>query len=372
MKRIGNLYEKIYDINNIKTAILKSAKYKNNKRNVAKVLNNIDYYAYLVQTMLITQTYKIGDNCHKLIQDGVSKKIRDITIPKYFPDQIIHWSLMLIIKPIIEKSMYQYCCGSVPGRGTIYIKNYIEKIFIHDKKVKYCLKLDIKKYYPSVNIRILKLLIRRKIKCPLTLKLIDDILGNEEKGLPIGYYTSQWFSNFYLETLDHYIKEVLKIKYYMRYVDDMVLIDTNKRKLHKARIAIDDYLKTNLDLTLKENWQVFNLNTRCIDFAGFKFYKNKPIKLRKHIFIKLHRRIAKVKKTGHVCVSQARSILSLVGWLKQTKSYNIYNKNVKPYAKIGFLKKIVSNYEKRRKRNDCKRQDRSNCGGTQKKTGPNG
>ena len=86
-----------------------------------------------------------------------------------------------------------------------------------------------------------------------------------------GNYTSQWFANFYLQDLDHYIKEDLKIPYYIRYMDDMVLFHRNKKELHKARVKIEEFLK-NEDLKLKENWQLFKTDSRPIDFLGYKFF----------------------------------------------------------------------------------------------------
>lgn len=99
-----------------------------------------------------------------------------------------------------------------------------------------------KKYYPSIDKEILKNKFRKIFKDKELLWLLNIIVGSEEN-LPIGFYTSQWFANFFLTDLDHYIKENLKIKYYIRYADDMVLFSNNKKNLHKARILIEEYLK---------------------------------------------------------------------------------------------------------------------------------
>ena len=176
------------------------------------------------------------------------------------------------------------------------------------------------------------------------LDLVAKILKNGGDKLPIGYYTSQWFSNFYLEELDHYIKEELKIKYYVRYVDDMVMIDSNKRKLHKAIKKIDEYLHT-IGLKLKDNWQVWAINSRPIDFVGFRFYGDKTL-LRKKIFFRLCRRVRTVKKSRHISAWQAMSILSLIGWLKHINARNFYKACIYPYTPKNKLKKIVSNYSK--------------------------
>ena len=143
---------------------------------------------------------------------------------------------------------------------------YIEKILVRDRKnTKYCLKLDVKKFYPSIDKEILKRKFRRKIKERETLELIDKIIDSSEEGLPIGNFTSQWFANFYLQDLDHYIKEQLKAPYYIRYMDDMIIFHRNKKELHKVKDKIEEYLNKE-HLKLKENWQLFKSNSRPIDF----------------------------------------------------------------------------------------------------------
>lgn len=335
MKRVNNLYSKIMTYENLFNAVYEASKGKRSRNDVKKVLKNVDYYI----NRILNGDYALNQCRTKIINER--GKEREITMPNFFPDQIIHWAIMLQLKPIMMKGMYKYCCGSVPKRGISYGKNYIERIFATDKKIKYCLKLDIKKYFPSVDCKIMLNLLKRKIKDNKAIELLHNILG-DGKGLPIGYYTSQWLSNFYLETLDHFIKEKLQIKYYIRYVDDMVLLDNNKRKLHKARIAIDDFLHKELDLQLKGNYQVFPLKSRAIDFLGFRFYKNNKTKIRKHIFLKLRRKLNKVKNKMKCNKHIAQSIISLIGWLKQTKSYNYYCYYIKPIIKIGKLRRIVA------------------------------
>ena len=179
--------------------------------------------------------YKPSPYAIKIIQDNSSGKIRTIHKPKYFPDQIIHWALILQIQPLIMRGMYAYSCGSVPGRGTSYGQKTLRKWLDTDfKGTKYCLKMDISKFYPSVDHEILKSMFKRIIKDQDCLWLIDTIIDSCE-GLPIGNYTSQWFSNFFLQTLDHFIKENLGVKYYVRYVDDLVMLGPNKKKITQSK-----------------------------------------------------------------------------------------------------------------------------------------
>lgn len=345
MKRKGYIFEKIYDINNIKQAINKASLGKRNRKYVKKIMKNIDFYANEISEMLKNKEYEPSPYTIKTIVDGSSGKVRTIYKPKFYPDQIIHWALMLQIESIFTKGMYAYTCGSVPRRGTSLGQKTLRKWLDNDYKgTKYCLKLDISKFYPSVNNEILKGMMRNKIKDKSCLWLIDAIIDSNA-GLPIGNYTSQWFANFFLQDLDHLIKEKLGIKYYIRYVDDLVILGSNKRKLHKVKIALDEYLTT-IDLKIKDNWQVFKVSKRPIDFLGFKFYYDKTI-LRKRTALRIRRRILKISKKQELNYKDACAIISYWGWIKRSNSYNFYNKYVKPKVNINLARRVISYYGKR-------------------------
>jgi len=344
MKRIGYVFEKVYDLDNIKLAIMKSSLGKRNQKRVKVIVDNIDIYAVKAQNLLVTKTYRPSPYTMKIIQDGSSGKIRTIHKPCYYPDQIIHWALMLQLQPVIMCGMYKYNCGSVPGRGTSFGQKTLRKWLDSDyKNAKYCLKMDISKFYPSVNNEILKEMFRGKIKDRDCLWLIETIIDSN-KGLPIGNYTSQWFSNFFLQGLDHFIKEKLGVKYYVRYVDDLVLLGPNKKKLHKARKEISVYLNS-IELKLKDDWQVFKVNSRAIDFLGFRFFRNKTI-LRKRNALRIRRRVGKIIKKGYLNYKDACAVISYWGWIKRSNSFNFYHKYVKPAVSVGFTKKVVSDIAK--------------------------
>ncbi len=344
MKRIGYIYEKIHDLENIKLAMFKASLGKRRQIRVKKILENPDYYARKLQQLLIDKTYKPSKPDIKTIKDGANKKERTIYKPKFYPDQIIQWALMLQVEPIIMRGMYAYSCGSVPKRGTSLGQKMIRQWMDKDKKnTKYCLKMDIKKFYPSINNEVLKRAFRKKIKDKHCLWLIDTIIDAEE-GLPIGYYTSQWFANFILEPLDHFIKENMGVKYYVRYVDDLVLLGPNKKKLRVIRKEVEKFLNS-LGLILKGNWQVFHLDKRDIDFLGFRFFRNKTI-LRKRNALRIRRRIKKISKKSNISECDASAVISYWGWIKRSDSYNFYQKHVKPHISISKARKAVSFYAK--------------------------
>lgn len=341
MKRVGFIYTKVCDIENIKLAILKASIGKRTQNRVRKILDNINVYAADVQCLLQHKTYNPSPYIIKTIHDGANKKERTICKPRFFPDQIIHWALMLQLEPIIMHGMYAFNCGSVPKRGTAYGQKALRKWLDRDiKGTKYCLKMDVSKFYQSVDNDILKARFRKNIKDADCLWLIDTIIDSAT-GLPIGNYTSQWFANYFLQDLDHFIMERLKPKHYIRYVDDMVILDGNKRKLRKMRVEIENYLNR-INLKLKGNWQVFRIADRAIDFLGFRFFRDKTI-LRKRNALRIRRRISKISKKQRLTQHDASAVISYWGWIKRSDSFNFYNKYVKPKVSIKKAKEVISN-----------------------------
>lgn len=344
MKRVGYIYPQICNMDNIRQAIWHSSRGKRNQRRVRRILGDIDFYAVQISHILVTKTYIPSPYSIKTIQDGATKKVRMIYKPRYYPDQIIHWALIQQIEPIIMRGMYEYSCGSIPGRGTSYARKALRRWLDSDfKHTKYCLKMDITKFYPSIDNELLKALFRRKIKDTDCLWLIDAIIDTCV-GLPIGNYTSQWFANFYLEGLDHFIKQELGVKYYIRYVDDLVLLGGNKKELHAARRAIADYLSS-LGLRIRDDWQVFKVDCRAIDVLGYRFFRDKTT-LRKRNALRIRRRCKKIISKPQLTYRDACAVISYWGWLKHSDSYNFYYRYVRPAVSLLEAKKVVSDYAK--------------------------
>lgn len=345
MKRTGNIYEKVCELENIKMAIIKASAGKRNRQHVRKALNRLSAYAGMVQKLLVEKSYVPSPYTIKTVRDGPAQKERIIYKPRFYPDQIIHWALMLQLQETIMRGMYEYTCGSVPGRGTSHAQKALRRWMDADYRgTKYCLKMDVSKFYPSIDLTVLKQMFRKRIKDQDCLWLIDTIIDSNQQGLPIGNYTSQWFSNFFLQGLDHYIKEELKISYYVRYVDDLVLLGGNKKELHTARLAIDGYLH-GIGLNMKQNWQVFLISTRAIDFLGFRFYRNRTT-LRKRNALRIRRRLAKIGKKETLSYTDACAVISYWGWLKRSDSHRFYHKYVEPHVSVMEAKQRISEYAK--------------------------
>lgn len=246
---------------------------------------------------------------------------------------------MIQLGPILMKSMYEFTCGSIPNRGVHYGKRYVRKWLDNDRKnTKYYLKMDVQKFYPSVCIDKLNGKFRRKIKDEKTLNLIALML-KECNGLPIGILISQWFANYDLQGLDYFIKQDLKAKHYIRYMDDMVIFGANKKELHRMRSEITKYLE-NEKLVLKGNWQVCKLDVEPLDFMGFRFYRNKTI-LRRSIMLRITRKAKSIYKKQKPTYKDAAGMTSYMGWIKHSDSKFLRAKWIDPYINLKKLKKVI-------------------------------
>lgn len=252
-----------------------------------------------------------------------------------------------------DKTIYSFqdSYASLPGRGAHKGKQVIEKwIRTDSKNCKYVLKMDIRHFFDSIPHDRLKAKLKKTVHDEKMLELLFRIIDVTEVGIPLGFYTSQWLSNWYLQGLDHFIKEQLCAVHYMRYMDDMVVFGSNKRVLHRMRQAISDYLEMELGLELKANWQVFrfsygNNQGRDLDFMGFRFYRNRTI-LRKSIMYKATRKARKISKKEKATILDARQMLSYLGWIDCTDTYLMYRKWIKPCVSFQQLKRKVSRYDK--------------------------
>ncbi len=345
MKTEKHIFERTISMQNITAAIYRAAEDKKDRKEVQEVLADVEKHAYQIHKMLVTGTYKPCPYKESFIREGAGQKQRKVTKIDFYPDQIIHWALVLQLQPVIEKGAYAYSCGSMPGRGPHFGKPKLEKWIRKDRKnTKYSAKLDITKFYESVTHTLAKASIRTIIKDPKMLWLLDTIIDSYPKGLPIGYLTSQWLANFILQKLDHLIKQVLKIKYYMRYMDDMILFGPNKRKLHKAVRMIMGYLEK-MNLKIKKNWQVFKLDARALDFMGFRFFRHKTI-LRKSLMLRITRKAKRIYNKGKATFKDAAAIISYLGWIKHSQTYKVFKTRVVPYVSIKAMKAIIRQYSR--------------------------
>lgn len=323
MKRYGNLYQKIASIENIELAHKNAQKGKRHYKEVKMVNANQEKYFNEIREMLLNKTFRNSEytKMTKITDNG---KKREILKLPYYPDRIIHHAIMNVVEPIWFKTLIRDTYSAIKTRGIHDGVMKVKKALKDKENTQYCLKLDVEKFYPSINNELLKKVIRRKIKDSDLLWLLDEIIDSTE-GVPIGNYLSQYFGNLFLSPFDHWIKEIKNEKYYYRYCDDIVILHKSKAHLHKLKREIEEYLQ-NCNLKIKGNWQIFPIEKRGIDFLGYRFFHNYTL-VRKSISKKFINRVKVIKKhNAKMTASQTiNSIMSYLGWLKFANSKNLYN-----------------------------------------------
>jgi len=273
MKTYNDLYPQIFEFGNLHLAYLKARRNKRYKREVLWFSARLEDNLIDIQNRLIWKTYR--PSRYKFFTIYEPKQRLIAALP--FMDRVVHHALCNLIEPIFERSMIRdsYACRRGQGvlAGVLRTTRFLRDAGRRWGRV-YCLKADVTKFFPSIDHKILKKIIRKRIACPDTLALIDIIIDSTEtdRGLPIGSLTSQLWANVYLNELDHFIKETLQIQYYLRYMDDFVVFHHDKQCLGVILEEIVGFLDEHLRLTLNGKTQIFPIRPRCVDFLGYRIW----------------------------------------------------------------------------------------------------
>jgi RNA-directed DNA polymerase len=282
MKRLGQLWAEIIDFENLLLAARKAQKGKRFRDNVLAFNDRREEHLLQLQAELQNQIYQPGG--YRTFQI-FEPKPRLISAAPY-RDRVVHHALCNVIVPGIEQSFITDSYANRLGYGS---HRALQRFTAFARSHRYILQCDVQKYFASIDHEILKMQLRRKIKCPQTLWLVDLLIdaSNEQesvyeyftgddlltplrrRGLPIGNLTSQFFANVYLNGFDHFVKETLRSRHYVRYVDDFALFSNNLDSLRYARGEIDTYLAS---LRLKAHpvkTQLFETQ-RGATFLGFR------------------------------------------------------------------------------------------------------
>jgi retron-type reverse transcriptase len=320
MRRHGRLWEKITEMENIQLALHKAALHKTTKRNVLNFMKDAENNLVKIRESLVNKTFNTSYYYEKVVFEP---KKRVIYVLPFYPDRIVQHALMNLMAPIWDKMFIydSYACRD--GKG-IHAGSTRTMEFV--RRNKYVLKCDISKFYPSIDQEILLEIIRRKIKCPDTLWLIDNIVHSFPggKNVPIGNYTSQWFGNLYLNELDQLIKTQLKVRDYIRYCDDFCLFGNDKKKLAEHRETIRAFIENRLKLRFSK-CDIFPVS-RGVDFLGYRHFDNYVL-LRKSTVKRVRRRLAalpRLYEKKKITAEQYRSsVASTWGWLKYANTHNL-------------------------------------------------
>lgn len=283
-------------------------------KEVKMVDKNPEKYLREIQEMLTNHTYSLclEDYSISIIKD--KKKERELWKLSYYPHRIIQWAILLQTEAIFMENFADFSCAAIKGRGIHCALARTIDLVNDTENCSYCLKIDIKKYYHSINQEILKKKLRKIFSDTELLALLDTIIDSRPpRGVPIGSYLSQFLANFYLTETDKIFAAKVNNRI-VRYMDDIVFFSSSKEELHSIRRQLQKHLKEELDLDMKNNYAVFPVRSRGVDFVGYVVRPN-SVKLRKSTKINLVRKMKKLRRAREFTYSDYCCYNSYCGWL---------------------------------------------------------
>ncbi len=335
MKRLGYLYEQIYDWNNLLTAFHDAKKGKSSA-DLSAFEYNWEGNLLEMQSQLREQRYSFGRYRHFEIYEP---KQRTISCAP-FRDRVLHHSLCNVIMPILEISMIvdSYACRRNKG-----LHKALRRAFWFYQNSAYHYRLDIKKYFYTIDHQVLLAKLNRKFKDPKLMFLLEQLLGTYDsgvkyyfphtesdvcdmvrpRGLPIGNLTSQLFANFYLSDFDHYVREQLHFPYYIRYMDDVIVFGDSREGLKDAMLRMRSKLQE-IKLCPNEKKDYIKKNSQGIDFLGFRLHENR-IKLRSCNLVRFRRKL-KSRRIVTDFNQLLRSINGHIGYLTAGHTKKLINR----------------------------------------------
>ena len=329
-KTIRNQFDKYLTYEKLLEAHNKSKRGKCRKKELIKFNLKQEEYIMWLYKELKNGTYKHGGYTEFYVTEP---KLRKIEKSRYI-DRIVHRWLVdnFLLKAFGSQFIFtSYACLKNKGmhRAAFYVQDAMKRAKRQWGEY-YILKTDVAKYFNSIDKNILLSILERKIKDEKLMWLIKEILfaQKREKGIEIGNYTSQLFANIYLNEVDQFIKHKLKVKYYVRYLDDSISIVKTKEEAKYILAEIKKFLEENLELKLNDKTQIFK-SKQGVNFCGYKINEYR-LKLRDIGKRKLKNKIKKLKhniKYGKMSSREAKRYLAgHIGYIKWADIYNLSNK----------------------------------------------
>ncbi len=349
MKRHGDLWSQVTDFANLLQAARQAQRCKRFRDNVLEFNYHLELQLEQIQTELLEKSYVPGAYRTFRIFDP---KPRLISAAPY-RDRVVHHALCNVIIPLLDRTFIPHCYANRQGLGS---HRALRQFTEFARTSRYILQCDIRKYFPTIDHAILKAQLYRKLKCPDTLWLLDSIIdaSNPQEpvveyfpgddlltpmmrrhGLPIGNLTSQFFANLYLNSFDHFVKEQLQIRKYLRYVDDFALFGDDHAALVDARHRIETYLES---LRLRIHPVKSQLFETCYgaSFLGFRILPDR-IRVRNDNLRRGRCRLRRLRQgyaKGHFSLFQISQ--SLQSWSAHLKQGNTYRLRQQIFAELTF------------------------------------
>lgn len=330
-KRIGDLWSQVIDFENIYKAYLKARRGHRWDAEVLRFSSQLEEELIDLQNHLIWGTYATGTYRFFTVYEPKERLVAALP----FRDRVAQHALCGVLGPIMERRFiyHSYACRSGKGihKGANQTQAWLRECEKKWGRV-YCLKADISKYFVSIDHGILLGILKGIIKDKMVIRMCQEIIqsgGNEGRGLPIGNLTSQWWANLYLDQMDHFVKETLKVKHYLRYMDDTVFLAPNKNELWNWYQEINCFVEEKLRLRLNPKTSIFPVGQRSVDFLGYRIWPDHRL-LRKGSVKKIKRKIKRLQigyANGDISTEKINAIIqSWLGHAGHADTYRLRRK----------------------------------------------
>lgn len=341
----------VAEYGNLLVAHANAKRKKSFYKSVQDFEKNKEHLLRELSALLLSGNYRTSPYVVETIRDG--KKERVIAKLPYYPDRIVHWAIMLQVERLFLNRFTSRSHAAIPGRGIHTALTQVRAI-LKDPDMKFCLKLDIKKYFPHIDHRILEDMVSRMIADEGLRKLLFEIIESApggNPGVPIGNYLSQYLANRYLSDFDKWL--LSQGYHFVRYMDDIAVFCKTAEEAHVLLREIEWYLARNLHLSVKENWQIFPVDSRPVDIVGYKIGRN-YVSLRKSTFKRLRQKCTRIQKhaakRGYITDRERSTLAAYMGWVVHCTPKcrrTIYRRYFKPAiesANIKLSKKMRKAY----------------------------
>ncbi len=358
MKSIKHIFEQVTDYENLYKAYMNARICKRYRREVLRFSAHLEDNLTQIQQELVSGTYEFGKYREFYIYEPKQRLI----MAQPFRDRVVQWAIYQLLHPIFQKGYISDSYACIEGRGT---HSAVERLHYWlkqaDRKPEkfYYLKLDISKYFYRIDHAVLMGILERRIKDAGMIELLSKIVNSNtnfglppgkspgevqkadrvnDKGMPVGNLSSQMFANLYLNELDQYCKRELRIHYYIRYMDDVIILHEDKKQLHEWKELINAFLQERLKLDLNKKTCIRPV-TLGIEFCGYRVWATHT-KLRKSTALKMKRKLKQVQEKyadGEMSYERAmQTVNSYMGILKHCDSYSLRRAIFGEYTKFPY------------------------------------
>lgn len=335
MKTHRRLWDQFISAENFDLAVKNAVRGKKSKSAINRFMKNRQENLAALRDMLERGTFTTSHYREKTVYEP---KKRQIYILPFYPDHIVHHALINVLGPIWLKMFVADSYACIPGRG---LYSASRRLMDFMRSYDYVVQCDIRKFYPNMDHKIMMDIIKRKIGDRRILALMENIVWSTggDKNIPIGNLTSQWLGNVYLNELDHYVKQTLYWRGYIRYCDDFCFFGNDKRQLQDIAHQVENFLLAKLGLTFSKcNLQPTRLG---VDYLGYRHFKE-FILVRKRTARRVKNRLVNIKIYNDKSERARGQIAAAHGWLKWANTYN-YQKSVARYIDRELHKTAAKN-----------------------------